>query len=74
MHPPVRALRPTLWPPVAAAPLLLLLLIPSAGHAATASQRIAATATAADLDPSAPPAQARLLARARGRPVRPADP
>ena len=53
MQPPVRALRPYLWPLLAAAALLLCLARPATGHAATRSQPITAAASAAGLDPSA---------------------
>ena len=53
MQPPVRALRPCLWPLLAAAALLLYLTGPATGHAATPSQPITAAASAAGLDPSA---------------------
>ena len=53
MQSPVRALRPTLWPALVAAALMLLLLDPPTAHTATTSQRIAKTAAAAGLDPSA---------------------
>jgi len=53
VQPPVRALRPYLWPLLAAAALLLCLARPATGHAATPSQPITAAASAAGLDPSA---------------------
>jgi hypothetical protein len=53
VQPPVRALRPCLWPLLAPAALLLCLTGPATGHAATSSQPITAAASAAGLDPSA---------------------
>jgi hypothetical protein len=53
VQPPVRALRPYLWPLLAAAALLLCLARPATGHAAAPSQPITAAASAAGLDPSA---------------------